>query len=205
MSERQDTASLNALLNKATNETNAAVYVCLELTKGRPDLAERIQAFVQESMPEFFAELKPEHAGDGMSLDIEAEVLPTVQWLRFLDGFKAAGGSAETKRKDEGKSQAVKEATSPDVEAAGDPILTTIKHWLAQRSYTEKLSFFVGNELIMHEDCFEKPDNRIGNDFLRTCREAVLQACGDPAYLKESPRDEAIVTAMMAVMDSWEV
>ena len=109
LSERQDIASLKALLNKATYETNAAVYVCLGLTKVRPELSERIQAVVKESMPEFFTELKPDRTGDSMSLDVEAEVLPTVQWLRFLDGFKAAGGLAETERKDEGEYQAERE------------------------------------------------------------------------------------------------
>jgi hypothetical protein len=83
-------------------------------------------------------------------------------------------------------------------------MLKTIKHWLAQRSYTEKLSFVVVNELLMHEHCFEKPDNRIGNDFIRAWRQDIVNACGDSAYLQTAPRDEAAVTAMAAVMDSWQ-
>ena len=83
---------LDQMLNRTAYETSAAVYACLELVKNNEKLGEKIKAFVKSLMPNFFEQIRPETTGTegGENLDIECDVMPSLQWLRFLDGFKAA-------------------------------------------------------------------------------------------------------------------
>jgi len=187
-STTMDRSNLADLLSRASYETCAAVFVGLELAKQNRNLIEHVQSVIKELMPEFFKGRRPEKTADGQSLDVECDVLPATEWLRFLDGFRAAGGRQEE---------------TVSCELTGEPMLRTIKQWISQRSYPEKLAFALGNELIMHESYFDL-DSEIGNDFLRKCRQAVIEASGNPEYLEQSPKDELVVTSMTALMQRWE-
>ena len=82
--------SLDRMIIDAPFGTATAIYASIEIGRSNPELGKRIQDFIRSSMPEFFDELMPQKSQDGEIYDGECDVMPAVQWLRFLDGFKAA-------------------------------------------------------------------------------------------------------------------
>lgn len=193
--------SLDGMIDNAPYSTATAVYAGIELGRNNPELGKKIQAFVQGLMPEFFENTHAQKTGSkgGENLDIECDVLPAIQWLRFIDGFKAAMPSETTN--DRAKSETVK----PVQESGGDPVLQTIKNWLGRRTYSDKLTAILSWQLINKEGEFDKSDEYIGNNYYRQWEQEIIKKSGDPEYLNNAEADEVAVTATTAMMLYWEV
>ena len=97
----------------------------------------------------------PGNAAQKHGLDLELDVLPALQWLRFMDGYKASIPS------------------EADQESIGEPILLAVKQWLSKRTYTEKLTAILVNQLMMVESMYEAPDDLIGSDYLSNWRSEI--------------------------------
>lgn len=76
---------LDKLIEEATLESKVMAYVCLNMNRADPALAEKTQAMLEQDLESFRKGNVPG------GLDLEAEVLPAYQWDSFLAGFQAAG------------------------------------------------------------------------------------------------------------------
>ena len=197
---------LDMMIVNAPYCTATAIYAGIELSRSSPELGARIQDFVHGLMPEFFENPQPQRTGieGGENLDMECDVLPAVQWLRFLDGYKAAMLSETDLPYDEKSKKAESDATEAGQESIGDPNLRTIKRWLKQRTHREKLAAILMLELLQKEGEFNKPDDNAGNDLIALWRTEIIDASGDPEYLNNADPDEAAVTAAVAMMIPWK-
>jgi len=81
---------LDKMIADSLLEDAIALYVGIEIEKSNTKLGEKIQSFVRNLLPELFEQLKPQNIKASKSADMELDIMPAVNWLRFLDGFKAA-------------------------------------------------------------------------------------------------------------------
>ena len=146
----------------------------------REQLLDVIANLTREEVHELTKQVKADHA------DIVAEL------------------DAEAEQPDEPEQELV-ELNLQTVEPEGDPMLATVKRWLAKRTYTEKLSGVLISELLKRDGSFTEADKYCGNDVLRKWETEVTKKATDPAYLKSAEPDEAAVSVTTAVWIPQEV
>ena len=86
-------------------------------------------------------------------------------------------------------------------EMKGDPGLGTIKQWLANRSYSEKITTTLIWQLLKMECKFEKPDNDIGNRLSKEWEQEVIDASSNIEKLMSDNSDlpESAIAELIAV------
>ena len=190
---------LDRMITESLLEDATALYVGIEIERSNPKLAARIQAFIRNFLPEFFEQLRPQKIKEDESADVELDIMPASMWLRFLDGFKAAT-SSET-----GVDKAEAQEDKSESAEKGDPNLRTIKRWMQQTTYRERLTAILLLELLQKETEFDKPDNSIGNDLISQWRTEIIDAGGNSEFFSKTDAEEIAVTSATAMMIPWKV
>jgi hypothetical protein len=65
----------------------------------------------------------------------------------------------------------------------GERGLQIIKHWMAERTFTEKLTAVLLWQLNNKESCFEGPDRKLPNELFLDWEEEIIQASENPAKM----------------------
>lgn len=192
---------LDAMIRKGSWAELGSMYGCLALARHDSQLGDKMLALLRSQLRVFFKDPRPEKDSDGDLLDAECEVMPVVEWLAMVDGLKAAGRKQSAIA---GETSMV-DTSSDETEPEGDPHVKTIKRWLQNRSYSEKLAAVILWQLTSKECHLEEPDNRIGNTLFRQWEKEVVTKSGDSEYLESAPADEVAVTAATTIMLPWHV
>jgi len=87
-----------------------------------------------------------------------------------------------------------------------NPCLATVRKWLSGLTYREKLAIALYAELLNKEHKFIDgvmcnnaylDDKDVGNNLVRECYQAVIDAGQDTDYLKNADRTEALITGFV--------
>ena len=103
---------LERLLNNASYEGEAAALVGIEICLQNRQFAEKLAGILRDKFA-FLEGHTPGNAAQQNGLDLECDLLPAVQWLRFLDGYKAAmisetGCDKESQRTESGEVESLR-------------------------------------------------------------------------------------------------
>lgn len=126
--------------------------------------------------------------------DVDLACLSEVYELaRFIN-------NADAKSENPAEPEAVEEV-STKAETQGNPGLRTIKQWLSNRTYSEKLCAILMWQLINKASTFDEPDDDIGNRTFSKWEEEIIEASGDIKKLvhDNSGLSEESVTELVAV------
>lgn len=200
-SEEQKITGLRGLVERSCFEALGAAVAAIELDRIDRAAGERLIGMVNEKLGFLDSKERPDNAARKIydSIDLETDLEPAIEWLRFRDGLTALNP--------EGPQQMDSNiAVKPELAGIGDPVLQTIKRYLGRVSFQEKLTAVLLWQLINKETEFEKPDKgKIGNDYYRQWQDDIIKTCGDPKYLEGTDPDEAQVAGVCAMMLYWEV
>jgi hypothetical protein len=81
---------LERLINQSHLEALAAALVGIEISQRDKKFAERLAEKLETKFAFLHEGNTPGNAAQKHGLDLEMDLLPALQWLRFRDGFKAA-------------------------------------------------------------------------------------------------------------------
>lgn len=173
-----DGSGLASLIEGSHLEVLAGVLAGIEFAQNK-EFAGKIAGMLKSKFDFLNEGLTPGNAAQKHGLDLELDVLPALQWLRFLDGYKTSMLS------------------EADEESVGEPILKPIKKWLSERTYTEKLSAVLISQLLMVESMYEKPDDEIGDNLLDQWQREIIETLSNPGYTQKADPIEMAVSGFL--------
>lgn len=102
---------------------------------------------------------------------------------------------------------------SPEAKTQSNPGLRTIRQWLSNRMYTEKLCAILVCQLLEKENTFDEPDDDIANQIITEWEQEIIEASGDIKKLiydnsglsEESVAELAVVTSTVSAWIPWVV
>ncbi|OHB73017.1 MAG: hypothetical protein A2Z25_09845 [Planctomycetes bacterium RBG_16_55_9] len=111
----------------------------------------------------------------------------------------------QEERTEERQEQQSGQQTPKPENAEGDPVLRTIKRWIAGLGYSERLMGVLFWQLSNKDAEWEGADKQLSKKLFEEWEKEIIEKAGDNEYVKAAPPDEAIVTAQTAMMLYWHV
>jgi len=195
---------LDELIKEADFVSQAMSYACLEICQQNKELGDKMVEVLRTKLKPISAEDYPAEA------DFKSDIVPAVKWLVFLGGFRTGCcglfGASEDGRT--GQAEETKYDQAKKDNRKLNPSLGIVRKWLSTLTYREKLAIALSWQLLNKEDefintahrdrCYE--DDKVGNELLQQCTQAVTAANQDDDYVKMADSLELAVTAFTSAL-----
>jgi hypothetical protein len=173
---------LKGLVERSCYEALGAAIAAIELYRQDKDAGERLIKMVDEKLGFLDTKDRPDNAARkvNMEVDLEADLEPAIEWLRFRDGLKTIGQKAD----------------SEEEPTIAESIETRVKEWLLNLSPETKVAC-----TLMDNYCLEDHNTKdLWEAISENYDESVLDIARNP---DKYPSELVFFAGICAESDIW--